>query len=141
VVELLIGAGLATATAVSARMIGFDRDRMFFPMLLMVIATYYILFACMSHSAAPLAPETGWAAVFIAVAIAGYKRSLWLVVAGLLVHGIFDAVHGFMIENPGVPSFWPSFCAAYDIALALCLGSQLLRRPLSDGDRKRAAWR
>jgi hypothetical protein len=127
VVELLIGAALAALTVALARLSGFDRERAFFPMLLMVIATYYVLFAAMSPSSPPLLPEAGWAAMFMAVAIAGYKRSLWLAVAGLLVHGLFDAVHGFLIENLGMPSFWPAFCAAYDLVLAGYLAS-LLRR-------------
>jgi hypothetical protein len=127
-VELLIGVLLAAGTVVSAKLTGFDKERSFFPVLLMVIATYYILFAAMSGSPAPVLPEVLWAALFIAVSKVAYKRSLWLVVAGLLAHGVFDFVHGSMIDNRGVPAFWPSFCAGFDIVLAGYLGSLLVSR-------------
>lgn len=126
--ELLVGAVLAAVTVVSARLVGLDRERAFFPLLLMVIATYYILFAAMSGSSAPLLLEAGLAVLFLAVATAGYKRSLWLVVAGLLVHGMFDLIHDLIIANPGVPAFWPSFCAAFDVVLAGYLSRLLLSR-------------
>jgi hypothetical protein len=124
-VELLIGVVLAAVTVASARAVGFDRERAFFPVLLMVIATYYVLFAAIDYAALRLVSELGWAALFMAVSIAGYKRSLWLVVAGLLAHGMFDLVHGLMIANPGMPAFWPSFCAAFDVVLAGYLASLL----------------
>ena len=40
--EYLIGAGLALVVCAFARLAGFDRDRVFYPMMLTVIATYYI---------------------------------------------------------------------------------------------------
>ena len=43
--EYLIGAVLAAVVFAFARLVGFDRDRVFYPTLLIVIATYYILFA------------------------------------------------------------------------------------------------
>lgn len=76
--ELLGGAVLAAVMAVSARLAGFDRERAFFPLLLVVIATYYIVFAAMSGSSAPLLLDGGWAALFPAVAVAGYLSNLLL---------------------------------------------------------------
>ena len=47
--EYLIGVVLATATCVFFGMlVGFDRERLFYPMMLPPIATYYILFAAMA---------------------------------------------------------------------------------------------
>jgi hypothetical protein len=43
--EYLIGVVLAVALFALAMVVGFDRDRVFYPMLLIVIASYYILFA------------------------------------------------------------------------------------------------
>jgi hypothetical protein len=64
----------------------------------------------------------------VAIAVMGYKRSLWIVAAGLAAHGIFDLVHGQLINNPGVPSFWPNFCLSYDLVAAGYLSVLLLRR-------------
>ncbi|HET6463596.1 MAG TPA: hypothetical protein VFH33_07330, partial [Candidatus Krumholzibacteria bacterium] len=58
----------------------------------------------------------------------GFKSSLWLVVAALAGHGIFDSFHGRVISNPGVPDFWPAFCAAYDVTAAGYLAWLLLRK-------------
>jgi hypothetical protein len=52
---------------------------------------------------------------FAALAVAGFKRKLWIVAAALAGHGVFDAVHGTLLTNPGVPVWWPAFCLAYDV--------------------------
>jgi hypothetical protein len=43
------------------------------------------------------------------------------VVVALAAHGIFDLVHGSAIPNPGVPTWWPEFCLAYDVTAAVYL--------------------
>lgn len=126
--ELFIGLVLGLITVVSARIIGLDRERGFFSILLMVIATYYILFATMGHAPGAIVAEAVAASVFSAVAVAGFKWTPWLVVAGLACHGLFDLFHGTLIANPGVPAFWPVFCAAFDVVLAACLAWQLRSR-------------
>ena len=50
------------------------------------------------------------------------------VVAALAGHGLFDFVHGHLIANPGVPVWWPSFCAGFDLMAGACMG-WLLTRP------------
>jgi hypothetical protein len=46
----VIGIVLSVAVALFARRAGFDRDRTFYPTVLIVIALYYVLFAAMSES-------------------------------------------------------------------------------------------
>jgi hypothetical protein len=73
---------------------------------------------------------------FIALAVAGFKRSLWLVVVALAGHGILDLFHASLISNPGVPDWWPSFCGTYDITAAAYLAWLLKRgrvRAAADG--------
>ncbi len=41
--------------------------------------------------------------------------------AGLAAHGMFDFVHAHVIDNPGVPEWWPAFCGAYDVVAAAAL--------------------
>ena len=100
----LIGVSLALAVGAMGTLVGLDRDRAFYPTIMLVIAAYYVLFAVMGGSTHALASETAVAAVFLAVTLAGFKYSLWLVVAALASHGILDAVHGQLIANPGVPA-------------------------------------
>ena len=51
---------------------------------------------------------------------------LWLIVAGLAMHGIYDFFHGHFFTNPGVPAWWPEFCLAYDVMVAIYLAVRLL---------------
>lgn len=114
----VIGIVLSVGVAVFARWVGFDRDRAFYPTVLIVVASYYLLFAAMTQSVHTVLLESLGTGVFATAAVAGFRSSMWIVVAGLAGHGVFDAVHGFIIENSGVPVWWPAFCAAYDIGAA-----------------------
>ena len=122
-----IGAGLALSVGFGARLVGWDRERAFYSTVLVVVATYYALFAVMGGSMQALAAEALPIAVFIGASVVGFRRSMWLVAAGLAGHGVFDFAHGYWISNPGVPAWWPSFCAAYDVTAGAFL-AWLLRR-------------
>ena len=130
----LIGFLLALLIGYAARLSGFDKDRAFYPVVLAVVASYYVLFAAQGATASVLVIEIAVLAVFLAIAGAGFRLTpLWLV-AGLAAHGIIDAVHGRLIDNPGVPEWWPAFCGAYDLTAAALL-AMLLRA--SRGRRER----
>lgn len=116
-----IGAALALSIGLSATFLGMDRDRVFYPAVMMVIASYYALFAIMGGSLQVLAFELIPIVAFLVASVVGYKRSLWLVVAALAAHGVFDFVHGQLIANPGVPLWWPPFCGTYDVVAAAYL--------------------
>jgi hypothetical protein len=120
-VALLVGALLALAVGLSMTAIGFDRDRSFYPTVMIVIASLYALFAVMGASPNALVIEAVAGAAFIAAAVAGFKSSLWLVALALVAHGVFDLVHGRLIFNPGVPVWWPPFCLAYDVVAGVYL--------------------
>lgn len=125
----LIGVALAAAVGLLAALVGFDRDRSFYSTVMIVIASYYVLFAVSGGAAEVIAAETAVMALFAGVAIAGFKKSLWLVVAALAAHGIFDWLHAPLITNPGVPAWWPPFCLAYDVTAAAGLAWRLCRPP------------
>jgi hypothetical protein len=126
--EYLIGLILSLAVAVSATIIGLDRERAFYPTVLIVIASYYVLFAVMGASGRTLAVEIAVASGFFLFAVLGFRRNLWLVVAALFGHGVFDVVHHLFIENPGVPRWWPGFCLVFDVIVGGSLAVRLLRR-------------
>jgi hypothetical protein len=111
----VIGVTLSAFVAVFARHVGLDRDRAFYPTVMIVIALYYVLFAVMSGSVQTVVIEAVVMALFAAAAVAGFKSSAWIVVAALAGHGIFDAVHGHVIANAGVPAWWPAWCLSYDV--------------------------
>ena len=75
--------------------------------MLIFIATYYIGFAVMGRSVQALTTESIVAGLFLVVAVVGFEKNLWFVVAALAGHGVFDFFHHLFIENPGVPVWWP----------------------------------
>ena len=123
---LAIGASLALGVSMYASWIGLDRDRAFYPTVVAVVASYYVLFSVMGGSTS-IIPELLIASIFIAAASLGFRRNMWLVVAALAGHGILDAFHGSLVHNPGVPGWWPPFCLAYDLTAAGFLAAMLRR--------------
>lgn len=118
---LVVGALLALAVGLFATGIGLDRDRAFYPTVMIVIASYYALFAVMGASTHVLVLESLVGLVFLAAAVWGFKSSLWFVVAALAAHGIFDFGHATLISNPGVPGWYPQFCLTFDVTFAAYL--------------------
>ena len=125
-----IGIVLALLTVVLARLAGLDRDRAFYPTILVVIATYYVLFAVIGGSFGALVVESIVMIAFAIIAVLGFKFNLWLVVFALAAHGVFDFVHGNVVVNPGVPIWWPAFCLTYDLVAAGFLAWLLYARKL-----------
>jgi hypothetical protein len=130
----VIGIVLSAGVAVFARSVGFDRDRAFYPTVMIVIALYYVLFAVISGSVQTILSESVVMSLFAIAAVVGFKSSAWIVVGALAGHGVFDAVHGYLIENAGVPVWWPAWCLAYDVGAAAWL-AWLLRRGLIASER------
>jgi signal transduction histidine kinase len=119
--EYLIGVLLALAISIGASLIGLDRDKAFYPTCLIVIGFLYALFAIMGGSMHALWIELIPGAFFLLAAVVGFKRNLWIVATGLVAHGLFDFVHGHVISNPGVPTWWPMFGFAYDVTAGVYL--------------------
>lgn len=124
--EYLIGLLLSLAVAGLAALVGWDRDRSFYSTILMVIASYYVLFAVMGASQRTLWIEVAIALGFALFAILGFKRNPWLIVAAMVGHGVFDFVHHLFIANPGVPVWWPGFCLAFDAVFGTFLALRLI---------------
>ena len=122
---LLIGVVMALGVGVFGTLVGFDRERGFYATIMVVIAGLYALFATMAGATSALLVEGAVGALFVAAAVLGYKRSLWLVALALFAHGVFDYFRGPFITNPGVPAFWPDFCMAYDVVAAAYLAGLL----------------
>lgn len=123
----LIGVTLGLGIGMLTSLIGMDRDRALYPAILIVIASYYVLFALMGGGAA-LFTELLIAAAFLIVAIMGFRTSLWIVAIALVGHGVQDIFHSWFILNPGVPTWWPMFCASIDVAIGMFLAWRLLTK-------------
>lgn len=127
--EYWIGSLLALAFTASGTGLGFDRERVFYPAVMLAVATYYILFAAMSASTSVVLAESIAASAFLLLTVVGFKSTLWLVVAALIGHGLFDLFHHSIIDDPAVPLWWPGFCASFDIVAGGYLAVLLTKRP------------
>ena len=116
---LFVGVTLAIAVGIFGTAVGFDRDRAFYPVMTIVVASLYALFAVMGASAETLIIELLFGLIFILSAVIGFKTSLWIVAAALAGHGIFDLFRGDLVTNPGMPVWWPAFCGSFDVVIAV----------------------
>jgi len=87
-VALIVGVLLALAIGLMATVVGLDRDRAFYPAVTLVVASYYVLFAAMDAPTGTVLLESLVGVVFLAVALTGFRRSLWIVVIALAGHGV-----------------------------------------------------
>ena len=129
----VIGIVASVGVAVFARLVGFDRDRAFYPTVMIVIAAYYVLFAVIDGSVHTLLLEAAVMTAFVVAAVVGFKANTWIVVGALAGHGILDAFHARIIDNSGVPAWWPAWCLAYDLGAAGCLAWLMTRRHREGG--------
>jgi hypothetical protein len=125
--EYAIGVGLALVAGLFLSWVGLEKDRAAYPVILIVIAILYQLFAVLGGSAAALRSEL-LPVAFIGLSVLGFRTSLWWVVAGLIGHGVYDILHPHLFINPGVPVWWPMFCMSYDVVAGLFLAWRLTRR-------------
>ena len=129
---IVIGVVLSAVVACWARFVKFDRDRAFYPTIVVVVASYYVLFAAMSGSLDTVAAELVGLTLFMIAAVVGFRSSPSVVVAALAGHGIYDTFHSLVVHNTGMPEWWPAFCASYDLAaagwLALILRQASMKR-------------
>lgn len=122
----LVGMLLALAVGAFATIVGYDRERSFYPTMLTIIGSYYVLFAAEGSTPSVLACEAVGLLLFGGAAALGFRSSLWIVVAGLFGHGMFDAVHGHILFNAGTPACWPAFCGTYDMTAAAYLALRMV---------------
>ena len=132
-VALGVGALLAVLVGLFAHAVGYDRDRSFYAVVLTVVGSLYPLFAVMAGGHGVLA-EAAFFVVFASLAAAGFLKNLWIVAAGLVLHGVFDFVRHAYLAAPGAPEWWPAFCGAYDVVAGGGLAVLLLiaRGPAKD---------
>ena len=121
-----IGSLLSLIVSVFARSVGLDRDRAFYPTVVIVVAHYYVLFAVMGGTTETLIIESIGMMAFLLAAVAGFRSNQWIVVAALVGHGVFDFFHAGIVTNAGVPEYWPAFCMSFDVGAGACLAWLLM---------------
>ncbi len=133
--EYVVGVVLGLGVCGLGTVAGFERDRSFYPVMMIVIASYYALFAVLGGDEHALIAEVVIAIAFVCLAVIGFRTSLWIVAAAILGHAGLDLVHGHVVTNAGVPAWWPMFCASIDAFAALYLAWRLLSRRIEERNR------
>jgi hypothetical protein len=126
--EYIVGLALALVFCTAAAVLGMDRERVFYPAVVMTVASYYLAFAVIDGRPEVMAFEVTIAAVFIVAAVLGFKRNPWIAVVALGGHGVMDIFHHHLVHNNGVPPSWPGFCATFDVVAAVLVALLMLAR-------------
>lgn len=126
--EYIIGLTLALFFCAAAAVLGMDRERVFYPAVVMTVASYYLAFAVVDGRGEVMLFEVAIATVFIVAAVLGFKRNPWIAVVALGGHGVMDAFHHQLVHNSGVPRSWPGFCMTFDVAAAVFVALLTLAR-------------
>lgn len=126
--EYIVGISLALFFCATATALGMDRERVFYPAVVIAVASYYLAFAVVDGRGEVMLSELGIVAVFIAAAVAGFKLSPWIAVVALAGHGVMDGFHHLLVGNTGVPQVWPGFCMAFDVTAAAFVALLMLAR-------------
>jgi hypothetical protein len=126
--EYIVGLTLALFFCAAAAGLGLDRERAFYPAVVMAVASYYLAFAVADGRGGVILVEVAIAAVFIISAVAGFKLNPWIAVVALGGHGVMDAFHDHLVHNTGVPQVWPGFCMSFDVTAAALVAWVMLAR-------------
>ena len=126
--EYFVGITLALFFCAAAAALGMDRERVFYPAVLMAVASYYLAFAAADGRGEVYLSEAAIAAAFIAAAVLGFKRNPWIAVVALGGHGVMDGFHHHLVHNTGVPQVWPGFCMSFDVTAAALVALLMLAR-------------
>jgi hypothetical protein len=121
--------GIGVGIMQTAAPIGFrwlDPD-VVWAMGLVVIAPVYIGFAVADGRPNVIAVEVGVASAFIILAVIAMPSASWLVVVGLVAHGIKDLWQHrtHFVANT---RWWPPFCLVVDFVAASAMAVLLLAR-------------
>ena len=136
--EYIVGITLALLFCGAAAGLGMDRERVFYPAVVMAVASYYLAFAVVDGRTEVMLYELAIAAVFIAGAVAGFKVNPWIAVVALGGHGVMDGFHHLLVHNNGVPRSWPGFCGSFDVTAAVLVA--LIMRARARGERERQGY-
>ena len=134
--EYIVGITLALLFCAAAAGLGLDRERTFYPAVVMTVASYYLAFAVVDGRGGVMLAEVAIAAVFIVSAVAGFKLNPWIAVVALGGHGVMDGFHDLLVLNTGVPQAWPGFCMTFDVSAAVIVAIVMLARARGEGKQR-----
>jgi hypothetical protein len=123
-IEGLVGIAGGIMTILFARSV--RGERWVYALGLLSLPGFYFAFAWSAGSMNIGLAELLWGLPFIVgggigLVLLSPPRTLLIIGSLWLAHGSFDLIHGKLIVNPGMPIWWPVFCAAFDAVVGLYL--------------------
>lgn len=118
---LLIGCSLAALTIAIHSLLTPQKQLEITSFLLVLIASVYYGFALSGHHKKAAIIESIVASCFVLLGLFGLWFSPWILVGGLLLHGVWDLLHHNTGKLVKIPAWYIPFCASYDIIMALYL--------------------
>ena len=116
IMPFLIGIGLTLGFVSTSVFFGLHKERGAYPVTLIAIALFYIVFAFEHGSPSAIILNITIASLFIGSAVLGYVRGLYIVAFALIGHGAFDIIYQ-MVGNSPAPDWWAPLCLAADLIL------------------------
>ena len=121
---LLFGFGIGLGAIALIWLIDMHRSRAVMPVVLMAIASFYVVFAV--EAGTDIMRQLLIAAAFGLIAVLAFRLNLWIAVVGLALHGLYDVIAP-TIDAPA-PEWWAPLCLAFDGVFAGALAIWLWRR-------------
>lgn len=119
VIEVLVGILLGIATIVLARKI--NGESWAYSAIVISLPLIYVVFALFAGDYSVAVMELLLGAPFIigGVVCLIFRLPMSAIIIGILwvAHGVFDLMHNQLFVNPGVPEWYPFFCAAVDVVI------------------------
>jgi len=128
-IEGMAGLLVAVAMIVSARLKPISH--WLFSVTLILLPVIYIAFGLFTGDSSIILGEILVGVPFIVVGFLclrlGFVASGYLLASLWLIHGGYDLYHDFLFINPGVPSWYPVFCAVVDMVVGSYLFYSMYR--------------
>ncbi len=122
-IEATAGLALGALSILFAR---FTRtEHWFYSSALIALPLIYVAFAAYLGHGPAATLEMLWGIPFFAggILLSIFKPSKAIALIGTfwLMHGGYDLTHEYLFSNPGVPGWYPIFCAAVDLVVGVYL--------------------
>ena len=130
--DLAIGAGLALLVLLIFRLANIHRERGSYAVLLLAVVLPHVVVAADTHEA-DLLYQGLILSGFTAIAMAGARWNLWLVVFGFVAHAALVAIAHYTSLLELTPTWYGAVCLGFDLVIAIGLAGFLAQgRKLSD---------
>ncbi|MEL6269488.1 MAG: hypothetical protein AAFR22_06730 [Chloroflexota bacterium] len=112
--QIWLGVGLAAVTAATLTVLSPDKRVDVAALITMLIASIYVGFGIADGRPRHLMIEIVGLTFFSGLTLLGLWVSPFWLVAGLMLHGVYDLIHHPGAIPTEIAAWYPPFCAIYD---------------------------